>query len=235
MENLKKELEDEKNKEFDSILTYEEKEEIEKEIAKLKEQILEETEEKVINIQEIIEEKEKQLEKHKRFQVDNLNKANWVLGKIANLELEKNRLEEFLEQEVEQITNFVEKRNKVIEQNIEHFTIMLKTYIDNERENVDPKFSIKTPNGTVNYGKIQKKMVYNDDVILKFCKDNGYDNLINLKVSESLKKNDFKKMVEITNDNKVVFKEDGLIIEDIEIQETQKLNIKTKVSGKGKK
>ena len=225
-EELKKEFETFEQENY-NVIDLEEKERIEKELEELKEQILSDglKEDTKINIQEKILEIEKEIDNHNRFKVDNLNKANWCLKRIGKLKQEIEDITEFGKIEKSKIEQFINKKIENCERNIEHFTILLKQYIDEERENNDPNFKISVKNGTVNYGKVTQSYVYDDKEMLKFCKENGYNESI--RVKEELNKTNFKKMLQIVDDKVVT--EDGLVVDNVEIKTEQKLNIRTKM------
>lgn len=222
MEDLKKEFMENITKE-NNYISYEEEKAIEKEIEDLKEQILSGVlnEKQMQFAQEKISIRENKIEEKKRFQVENINQANWCLGMIKHYKNKIEQIEEFKKIEKAKLDTFAKNKIENCDRNIEHFTYLLKDYIDRERE-IDPKFSISTINGTVNYGKETSKIVYDENIMAQFCKENGYEDALKITLSKSA----FNKMIEIMEDKVVT--NDGLIVEDATIEKSKKLNIRTK-------
>lgn len=222
MEDLKKEFMENITEE-NNYISYEEEKVIEKEIEDLKEQILSGVlnEKQMQFAQEKISIRENKIEEKKRFQVENINQANWCLGMIKHYKNKIEQIEEFKKIEKAKLDTFAKNKIENCDRNIEHFTYLLKDYIDRERE-IDPKFSISTINGTVNYGKETSKIVYDENIMAQFCKENGYEDALKITLSKSA----FNKMIEIMEDKVVT--NDGLIVEDATIEKSKKLNIRTK-------
>lgn len=222
MENLKQEFMESVTEE-NNYISYEEEKLIEKEIEDLKEQILSGilNEKQIEFAQEKISIREKKIEQKKRFQVENINQANWCLGMIKHYKNKIEKTEEFKKSEKAKLDTFAKNKVENYNRNIEHFTYLLKDYIDRERE-IDPKFAVSTTNGTANYGKETSKIVYDEDDMAKFCKENGYEDALKITLSKST----FNKMIEIVEDKVVT--NDGLIVEDATIEKSQKLNIRVK-------
>src|SRR5690606_40652549 len=63
------------------------------------------------------------------FTVDDMEKANWVLRKLAELKQEKERNEEFAKQEKERIDAWLEQENSKIDRSIEFFEGHLAAYL----------------------------------------------------------------------------------------------------------
>lgn len=222
MEDLKKEFMENITEE-NNYISYEEEKVIEKEIEDLKEQILSGVlnEKQMQFAQEKISIRENKIEEKKRFQVENINQANWCLGMIKHYKNKIEQIEEFKKIEKAKLDTFAKNKIENYDRNIEHFTYLLKDYIDRERE-IDPKFSVSTINGTVNYGKETSKIVYDENIMAQFCKENGYEDALKITLSKSA----FNKMIEIMEDKVVT--NDGLIVEDATIEKSKKLNIRTK-------
>lgn len=158
------------------------------------------------------------------FEIDSLSKADWCFKKIKEYTKKKIQMEEYVKEEENRLKEFKKKEQEKYENNIEHFQILLRNYMDKELEN-DPNFKIKTLNGSANYGKKTKKLDYNDKDMIEFCKKNDLPQFIRTK--EELNKSEFKTFLTITDENKVVTK-DGEILDNITVIEEQKFNIRCK-------
>lgn len=163
---------------------------------------------------------------HQGFVVDDLSKADWCFKKIKAINAQKQQMEEYVKKEEWKLKEFKRKQTDRYDRNIDYFKYLLQSYLDRELE-TNPNFKIKTVNGTASYGKITKKLEYDDAKMLEFCKENDYTDLI--RVKEELNKVELKKFLTITEDNAVVTAH-GELLEDVTVLEEQKLNLRLKES-----
>lgn len=160
-----------------------------------------------------------------RFIVDDLSKADWCFKKIRELEEEKIKVNNYVEIEKSKYDDFLKKENERIESSINHFTILIQNFVDEEITK-NPKFKLKTVNGFASYGKLQNKFEFNDEEMIEYCKNNNLHNLIEVKEVIKLNKKDFKNYLDITEDNQVVTK-DGEILDNVIVNSFKNFNLKT--------
>lgn len=160
-----------------------------------------------------------------RFVVDDLSKADWCFKKIIQLEEEKNKLNEYVETEKSKYDDFLKKETERIDGAITHFKVLIQMFVDTELEK-NPKFKLKTLNGSASYGKEQTKFEFNDEEMIKYCQENNLNNLIDIKQTIKLNKKEFKEFLHITEDNTVVT-EDGEILDNVHVNIFKNFNLKT--------
>lgn len=165
------------------------------------------------------------IKQNKRFEVDSLSKADWCFKQIKKFENQKEKILKFASEEKEKYDVFAKKEIESIDKTIEHFKILIQMYVDREIKK-DPKFKLKTPNGSASYGKLQKKLEFNDEEIFKYCKENNLDEFIKIETKEKLDKTKFKDYLQITEDNRVITA-DGEIMENVFVNEFSNFNLKT--------
>lgn len=158
-----------------------------------------------------------------RFIVDDFKKADWCLKKIKNFKKQKENIEEYVKEEIKKLQDFLEKESKKIDLDIEHFELLLKEYVDGETEK-DSSFKLKTITGSVSYGKVIKKIKYNENKILDYLIKNNYKEYIKTEVINKIDKNKFKKSLTILEDGKVI-NEFGEVVDNIEVEEYRNFNI----------
>ena len=159
-----------------------------------------------------------------RFEVDTLSKADWCFKRIRSLEEEQVKLKEYVKEEKNKYDNFLEKELDRIDKGIEHFKILIQMFVDKETEK-DPKFKLKTVNGSASYGKEQTKLEFDDSEMLKYCKDNNLNQFVNVKTEEKLDKANFKKYLQITENGSVIT-EDGEVMGNIFVNKFRNFNVK---------
>ena len=150
------------------------------------------------------------------FVIDSLDKANWCFRKLKSLQEAILENDTLADKEIERIEAWREKENKAHEEAIEYFETMLTQYYKNIRA-IDPKAKLTTPYGKVTSRKTQK-YTYDDETLIKYAKVN---NLPCVKVTESLMKNEFKKLCPGG-----VNPETGEVIDGVTIEEVESYTVK---------
>ena len=149
-----------------------------------------------------------------RFQVTDIDQANWALRKLSALNKKEAEIKELANKERDRIKSWESKEIDDIDRSRSFFESLLTVYFMNERQN-NPKFKISTPYGKVSTRKQQQKWEYEDDKVIQSLKDAEYHDLIRTK--EEIKKSELKKMVLISNGKAV--DENGVFIEGIKVTE----------------
>lgn len=156
-----------------------------------------------------------------RFEIKDLESANWAFRKLAVIERKRKEIRELADKEIERIKNWQEQEEKSLDYSKEFFEGLLTEYFAREREK-DPKFKVSTPYGKISTRKQQPKWHYDEDKLVKWLKENN-QNLLRVKYEPD--KNEIKKTYKIVGTNVVT--EDGEIVEGITIEERpEKVTIK---------
>lgn len=148
------------------------------------------------------------------FKVTDLESSNWCLRKLAALQKEQNEIDRLAQSELERIETWKAKEIEKINSSKEFFESLLGQYFVEQRE-VDKKFKISTPYGTVSTRKQQPKWEYNDKQVIESLKKSDMDNFI--KTKEELDKAALKKAVKVVEGKAIT--EDGEVIEGITVIE----------------
>ena len=151
------------------------------------------------------------------FKVTDLSSADWCFERIKHKQEKLNEIQSYVKEKVEQINKWYETEKTYYENDIAYFEGLLKEYYRENKE-IDNKFRLSVPNGSVTARK-SKKWQYNDSEVLQFLKANEYNNLI--KVTESINKVDLKK---VFKDG--INQETGEVLEGVEIIEEESITVK---------
>src|SRR5690554_5096680 len=151
-----------------------------------------------------------------RFVVDNEEKANWALRKIAEHEQKIKDAIDFATQEISKIESWLNQIKEERQNKIDHLQSMLAEYAMKQREK-DPSFkSMKLPNGSFGFRKQQVRWNYDDKQLLESLKEKGMTDFI--KVEYKVNKRDLKRALKVAN-NKVINPETGEVVEGVTIEE----------------
>lgn len=128
--------------------------------------------------------------------IKNPQQANYFCKLIKELQEERDRVDELVNQELERIKKQYEsyrsqELNKIDGQ-INYFSRMLQSYTLKELQD-SKKRSIKLPYGTLSLKKQQDKYDYDEEAILEWLKQNKQDKFINIQTKETVNKKDLKK------------------------------------------
>lgn len=130
------------------------------------------------------------MEENKRFEVADLDSANWALRKISELKQEIDEKQELAEKELHRIQSWLDKETDPLCKSIEYFEFLLhQYYVEEKRKN--PKFKISTPYGKVSSRKRQPKFDFDEEKTLEYFRQEKPE-LIQTK--ETFNKNEAKKV-----------------------------------------
>lgn len=150
------------------------------------------------------------------FKVDDEQKANWALRKIAQFQKQQKHNNELATIEISKIEDWNKSENERLQQSIDFFQGHLASFAMEQREK-DAKFkSMKLPNGRIGFRKKQAKWNYDDDQVIEALKKAEMTDFIN--VTEKPNKSQIKKSFEVMN-GKVVNPDTGEFIEGITVDE----------------
>lgn len=153
-----------------------------------------------------------------KFTVDSLESANWCFRKIRALKAQVTETNSIADAEVSRIETWRKKENEAAESSISYFESLLTEYYRALKEE-NPKAKLSTPYGKVSSRKQKKWNYNNEEEIINYLTQNGYNNL--LKIKQSIDKSNLKK--EFKNG---VNSETGELIPGIEITNEESISIK---------
>lgn len=149
-----------------------------------------------------------------KFSILNDEQANFFLRRLEEIRSEKDKINNMCNNEIEKFTNkvnnFRTKELYSLENTEKYFISLLETYAKKQLENSNRK-SIKLPFGTMSFKKGQRKIIYDDDVLKAYIKDNNLNQFI--KIKEEINKADLKKAIKYEDNNSLSF--NGNIVEGI--------------------
>lgn len=149
-----------------------------------------------------------------KFSILNDEQANFFLRRLEEIRSEKDKINNMCNNEIEKFTNkvnnFRTKELYSLENTEKYFTSLLETYAKKQLENSNRK-SIKLPFGTMSFKKGQRKIIYDDDILKAYIKDNNLNQFI--KIKEEINKADLKKAIKYEDNNSLSF--NGNIVEGI--------------------
>lgn len=157
-------------------------------------------------------------EDKKRFKVTSAATANWVFRKIKYINLKMDEVNSLANEDINRINSWREQSIKQYEDLKEYFEGLIKEHIFEQRK-VDKDYKISTPYGKAYIRTSPEKWEYNEEVLIKWLKNNNNKELINVK--ETVDKNNLKKIAAAVK-NEVVDINSGEIIEGITVKDGEK-------------
>lgn len=163
-------------------------------------------------------------EPKERFQIKDKEQLNWALRKLSALKAKEAETNELAEKEIERIREWQEAELKSMEDSVAYFESLITEYATKRRE-ADPKYkSESTPFGRIGFRKQQPQYTYNDEEVITYLEQCGYDDLYRVKKEPS--KADIKKRFVLHGD-KLINPETGEEVPGIIVTEREdKLDIK---------
>lgn len=150
------------------------------------------------------------------FQVNDLASANWCFRKLHALNEKQNEINDVADAEIQRINSWKESESKGIADQKEFFEGLLTVYYNKQKE-VDKKFKLKTPYGSVTQ-RTTKNIVYDESTMLSYLKSN-HPELI--QTVEKFSKTEVKKLIKGNIDMKT-----GEMLDWVEPIETVSTTIK---------
>lgn len=154
------------------------------------------------------------------FVIDNLEKAEWALKKIAEHKAAIQRISDFAKAEIEKIQVWAQEQAKSHEEDVKYFESLLQPFAAEELKGKKTK-TVKLPSGkmsfkkTVNYERDEAQLLD----FVKSCEMVDY-----IKVKESLDWAGFKKLCTVTSDGKLIT-EDGEIVPSVVVVTSEKFSV----------
>lgn len=156
---------------------------------------------------EITEEEVKELGieiENERFAITSDEQANFFLRRLQEIREEKDKINITCNNEIERfkskVNNFRAKEILSLENTENFFSTLLESYAKKQLE-TSKKKTLKLPFGTMSFKKGQRKIVYDDEVLNKFIKENNLKEFIRIK--EEINKSEIKKALEFNEETGV--------------------------------
>ena len=146
--------------------------------------------------------------------IGDLGSANWALRKITALEEANKEARQLADEERKRIDDWEKKETQSNQDAITFFQQKLGEYLMILRKN-DPKAKIKTPYGSVTTRKKPDSWEYGEQAVAEL-EAAGLDEFVTTKVTKSVIKADFKKVVSVTENGNVVTP-DGEVLKSIKV------------------
>ena len=153
-----------------------------------------------------------------RFIIDDDNKADWALRKIAESKNEIYKISYFADSEINRIEDWERKEKEKYESSIDYFTGLLAEYASQKRKQNSDFKSQSLPAGRIRFKKQQPKWNVDKEKVVKSIKSTGRDDLIRIKEEPSM--NDIKKAF-IVVDGQAIDEETGQVIEGIKVEDRE--------------
>lgn len=141
--------------------------------------------------------------------IDSMQKANYFLKLIKNLEADMKTINELCDEEIkktaDRVNNYRESQLAPLVRTCNYYSNLLKNYTENQLTN-SKKRSIKLPNGTLSISKQQPTYDYEDETVINWLLENKIDDFITTKIENKLDKREFKKVIELDDEGNATFK-----------------------------
>ncbi|MFN1743590.1 host-nuclease inhibitor Gam family protein [Staphylococcus aureus] len=156
------------------------------------------------------------IEQDERFEVTDLDSANWVFKKLDAITTKENEINELADKEIERIKSWQEKEVEKLQGSKDYLQSLVIEYFRIEKEK-DSKFKLNTPYGKVTSRKGSKVIqVSNEQEVINQLEQRGFDNYV--KVTKKLSQSDIKKDFNVT-ENGTLIDANGEVLEGASIVE----------------
>lgn len=136
--------------------------------------------------------------------IDSMQKANYFLKLISKIKEDMDSINELCDSEIAKVTSRVnyyrEAKLKPLVNQICYYEKLLKNYTEHQLQTCD-KRSVKLPYGTLSLKKQQPKWEYGDEKeLISWIQDNGYESILNEKITHTLDKKLLKSSAQVTDE-----------------------------------
>ena len=134
-------------------------------------------------------------ESDEQYKINNEEEANEILRRIKYFESEIEKVNKISDSEIERYTKLINdyRNKKLLEFNnrLEHYQLLLEEYAKEQLKNKKTK-TISLPFGKIGFKKQQDTFNYDEEVLIKYLKENSAD-FIKVTTKESVEKAKLKK------------------------------------------
>lgn len=155
-----------------------------------------------------------------KFEINTIERANWALKKILNVEAKKEEVKQFTKAKIDQVKNFEKQQIDELDRSVEYIKYLLTQYTKEVLKDEKRKKSIKLLDGAVGFRTKATTFETDDKKLVEFVKK--YDKSF-INTTETVNWADFKnkiKVVETKQDDEIQYQavtEDGEVIECIKV------------------
>lgn len=154
-------------------------------------------------------------EQRQKFVIDDDDRANWALRKLAIHKQERERINAQAEAEINRVANWATEAMKPIDDSVAFLEGMLESYFRNLRKDGYDKASYKLPAGTLKRSAGRASIeIENEEALLEWVKEN-HPEWVHTKISEAVPKSVLAKEM---RDGKIVT-EDGEVVPGVAVVE----------------
>jgi deoxyribodipyrimidine photolyase len=154
----------------------------------------------------------------KEFTLDTPEKVDWAIEQIIDEQKRFELYEQAINGKIEKLKCELVNEKEASGHRTSWLRFKLGEYLQRDdvpAKNTKTQLSLKMPSGTIKYIKSKSEFIKDDDVLLKFCKENNSEFI---KTKESVNWKDFKTTLNIVGND--VFNADGVIVDGITIEDT---------------
>lgn len=150
------------------------------------------------------------------FAITNDGQANFFLRRLDEIRNEKDKINNTCNTEIEKfcqkVNDFRARELNTLENTERFFTTLLENYARIQLMDSKKK-SLKLPFGTLAFKKSQPKYIYDDEVVMKFIKENNLSEFIRTK--EEINKRDLKSALTVNDEG--IIKLNGMQLDGVTI------------------
>ena len=166
-----------------------------------------------------------------KYKITSLDQASRYLAYIARMEAQQAENDAAAKAECERINAFYNKQIEHLQERIDFFKEFLIAY-DTERREADPKFRLKTPNGSLVRRKSKEYNWADEKKLIDWLKDHR-PGLVNVKTTVSVAKADLKKTLTAIDEHGNVYDPDtGEIVPGVRVSDSTSYTVKTEEATK---
>lgn len=140
--------------------------------------------------------------------IDSMQKANYFLKLVKNIEADMNTINELCDEEINKTTNRVNNYREAqllpLIRTYNYYSKLLQNYAENQLMD-SKKRSVKLPNGTLSISKQAPTYDYEDDTIIDWLLENKIEKYVTTKIENKLDKREFKKAIELDDEGNAIY------------------------------
>ena len=150
--------------------------------------------------------------------IDSMQKANYFLKLVKNIEADMKVINELCDEEIKKTTDRVNAYKEAqllpLARTINYYSKLLQNYAENQLID-SKKRSVKLPNGTLSISKQAPTYDYEDETIMDWLLQNKIEKYITTKIENKLDKREFKKAIELDDEGNAII--EGKVIPGLTI------------------
>ena len=162
-----------------------------------------------VDVMEFVDQEIEQEAQSDRFVIDNLDKLDWAIRKVAAIEKDAEQKIECAKRQILRLQEYIRRVNEDTEKNTAWFKAMMEPFVKTLLEGGKRK-SFDTPSGTVGFRAQEPEFEKNDDKLVAWLEENGKRKFVRVKKQTDW--TEFKKqLVDVMEDGTCVTQDGELI------------------------